>query len=222
MSISHQAYRTDFAAIHPRGQSGRPSGDTALHREGVALEPSPTKPTEPRLGTERAWRWIQSPTKANLTDVAVISPPSRHRGAQAAVGDDGQPRIPGGARHAHPRGGPARAAGVPARPPLHACGLGHTRRFPCGAALARPGHARLYKFTSATGHDELTLPLLLVRQPFFWSNAGMKLFGDHPDIKVLLPLPHAAPHLGASRQPRCRPTQHPPPAPARVRWPPRR
>ena len=103
-------------------RAGRLSGATAtdLHREGVALEPSPTKPTEPRLGTERAWRWIQSPTKANLTDVAVISPPSRHRGAQAAVGDDGQPRIPGGARHAHPRGGPARAPGVPTRPPLHA------------------------------------------------------------------------------------------------------
>jgi hypothetical protein len=24
----------------------------------------------------------------------------------------------------------------------------------------------------------------LVRQPFFWSAAGMKLFGDHPDLKV--------------------------------------
>ena len=36
-----------------------------------------------------------------------------------------------------------------------------------------------------------------MRQPFFWSAAGMKLFGDHPDLKVAIPtaliLPQALP-----------------------------
>ena len=67
----------------PRGQSGRRSGATATahHREGVALEPSPTKPTEPRLGTERAWLWIQIPHQSQphrcRRDLTTIQAPRR-------------------------------------------------------------------------------------------------------------------------------------------------
>lgn len=57
--------------------------------------------------------------------------------------------------------------------------------------LARGSHARgqLCEMLLRGGIDRGLVVRIgeedqLVRQPFFWSSAGMKLFGGHPDLKV--------------------------------------
>ncbi len=52
---------------------------------------------------------------------------------------------------------------------------------------SRP-RAQLCEMLLAAGFDPTLVRRIgeedaLVRQPFFWSQAGMKLFGDHPDLK---------------------------------------
>jgi hypothetical protein len=61
--------------------------------------------------------------------------------------------------------------------------------FDVHLARGTPGRAQLRDMLATAGFDAGLVQRIadedtLVRQPFFWSAAGMKLFGDHPDLKV--------------------------------------